>query len=272
MHCSVLLDGYSSFEPEAVFANPTKDLWVPLVHLRLDEHGGLPLPYQPVLIQDADHIVLVDAGAGQEMANEWEEPVGNTPVELSGRGIAAEDVQLVMITHAHPDHVGGLMKRVEDVNTPVFSNARHVVARAEWAYWHSDHLAGPSAEMGAFVRSCLDDLADADVLELLDDDAEVAHGIHAFATPGHTPGHMSVLLASGDEIALIAGDAILTEWSFEHPEWFGSGEVDPRAAATTRRALIERSADGDWLVTAYHVPQVGRVRHAGAGFTFAPEV
>jgi glyoxylase-like metal-dependent hydrolase (beta-lactamase superfamily II) len=269
---SVLLDGYSSYEPEAVFANPSREAWLPLVDDRLDDDGGLPLPLQPALVRGGDRVVLVDAGAGRELAAEWEEPLGSTPTELSSEGLAAQDVQLVVITHAHPDHLGGLLERVEGVNRPLFPDARHVLARTEWDFWHSNLLAGPSAEMGPIVRACLDDLASDDVLELLDGDSEVAPGIHTFATPGHTPGNMSVLVTSQDEIMLIAGDAISTEWSFEHPEWFGPGEVDPDATVTTRRTLVERSADEDWLVTAYHVPQIGRVRRSGGRVAFTPEI
>jgi len=272
MRCSALLDGYSSYEPEAVFADPAEERWRPLIADRLDADGGLPLPLQPVLIRGADLVVLVDAGAGQELAADWDEPVGTMLDELGSEGVAAEDVKLVVITHAHPDHVGGLLERVQGVNRPVFSGARHLLARTEWVYWHSDDLSGPSAEMGPFVRSHLDDLEQAGVLELLDGDEEVAPGIHAFATPGHTPGHTSVLVSSQDETMLIAGDAILTEWSFEHPDLFGPGEVDPGTTVATRRALVERSADEDWLVSAYHVPQVGRARRSGGGFTFTPEI
>jgi len=264
MHCSVLLDGNSSYEPETVFADPVRERLSTLLHDRLDDDGGLPLPYQPVLVREADRVVLVDAGAGQELAAQWQEPVGRTRAELSSEGVATDDVQLVVITHAHPDHVGGLLERAD----PTFPRARHVLARAEWMYWHSDDLAGPSAEMGLFVRSCLDELEHGGVLELLDGDAEVAPGIHAFATPGHTPGHISVLVRSQDETMLIAGDAILTEWSFEHPDWFGPGEVDPRLTVTTRRGLVARAAAEDWLVSAYHVPQTGRVRRSGGSFTF----
>src|SRR5262249_32785411 len=120
MRCSVLLDGYSSYEPEAVFADPGEERWRQRIEDRLDEGGGLPLPLQPVLVRVADRVVLVDAGAGRELAAEWEEPVGRTPTELDGQGIEAEAVELVVITHAHPDHVGGLLERVRGVNRPVF--------------------------------------------------------------------------------------------------------------------------------------------------------
>jgi glyoxylase-like metal-dependent hydrolase (beta-lactamase superfamily II) len=142
MRCSLLLDGYALYEPEGVFANAPREVWTQLVADRLDSEGYLPLPYQPVLICTNRLRVLIDAGAGPELAAEWEEPVGQTSAALEELGITPDDVEIVLITHAHPDHVGGLTQRTGDERSPMFAKARHVIARDEWEYWLCDRSAG----------------------------------------------------------------------------------------------------------------------------------
>jgi glyoxylase-like metal-dependent hydrolase (beta-lactamase superfamily II) len=117
-------------------------VWTQLVADRLDSEGYLPLPYQPVLICTNRLRVLIDAGAGPELAAEWEEPVGQTSAALEELGITPDDVEIVLITHAHPDHVGGLTQRTGDERSPMFAKARHVIARDEWEYWLCDRSAG----------------------------------------------------------------------------------------------------------------------------------
>jgi glyoxylase-like metal-dependent hydrolase (beta-lactamase superfamily II) len=90
--------------------------------------------------------------------------------------------------------------------------------------------------MARIARTHLAPLADAGLLELVDGEVEIAEGIRAFPTPGHTPGHMSVSLSSEGQAGLVAGDAILTEWSYEHPHWYASPEVDSELTVTSRKA------------------------------------
>ena len=273
IRCTVLHDGNKLYEPDVVFANAPNDVWAPLVARRLDDEGSLPLPYQPVLLDDGGETVLVDAGTGPELAAWLEEPVGKARAALEAHGVRTSDVDVVVISHAHPDHIGGLTESTDDAGgspAPVFANARHVIARTEWEYWHSKELSGPSADMAPISLPRLDALDAAGLLELVEDDAEVRPGIRTLATPGHTPGHTSVLVSSGVDTALIAGDAIMTEWSFARPDWFAEPEVDPKAAVATRTAVLERAVAEDLVVTAYHVPGIGRVRRVGNAFDLVP--
>jgi glyoxylase-like metal-dependent hydrolase (beta-lactamase superfamily II) len=268
VRCSLLLDGDALYEPEEVFANAPREVWDPLLADRLDPEGYLPLPYQPVLVRTDGATVLIDGGAGPELAAEWGEPVGQTRASLEELRTNPDDVEAVLITHAHPDHVGGLTEKTGDERVPVFRRARHVMASDEWHFWHSDDLPESSSDMAPIARTHLASLADAGILELVDGEVEIAAGVRAFPTPGHTPGHMSASVSSEGQAGIVAGDAILTEWSFEHPDWCASSEVDSNLTVTSRKALLARAVAEDALLTAYHVRPIGRVRRVEQGFAF----
>ena len=177
-------------------------------------------------------------------------------------------MDVVVITHAHPDHVGGLTDASAGDRAPVFSNARHVISRVEWDFWHSEDVSGPSAHIAPRALTHLNHLDASGLLDVVDGETELGDGIRTLATPGHTPGHVSVVVSSRGDTALVAGDVIMTEWSFAHPDWCAEPEVDPALSVATRTALLERAARDDLVVTAYHVPGVGRVPARGAGFAF----
>lgn len=148
----------------------------------------------------------------------------------------------------------------------MFGRARHLIARAEWDFWVEGEPAGPSEEMVNDIRPQLQAVRDAGLLELVEGTKEVAEGIELFPTPGHTPGHMSVALVSEEANALIAGDVLLTEWSFEHPEWTAAAEVDPELVIRTRGEFLSRAARDGSVVQAYHLGRIGRVRRKGDAF------
>jgi glyoxylase-like metal-dependent hydrolase (beta-lactamase superfamily II) len=260
IRCTALLDGEALYEPQDLFSNASPDEWKPLVSDRLDPNGYLPVPYQPLLIEGAETTVLIDAGAGAELAAEWEEPVGLATASLASLGITPEAIQIVLITHAHPDHVGGLTTVTEGARQPVFPNARHLISSEEWRFWHLEVLPEPSSHMAPVARIHLTTLREAGLLELIDGDVELAAGVRTMTTPGHTPGHLSVSVSSEGENAVVAGDAILTDASFGHPEWYAGAEVDPAQTAATRASLLDRTVRENAVVTAFHVHGIGRVR------------
>jgi glyoxylase-like metal-dependent hydrolase (beta-lactamase superfamily II) len=215
--------------------------------------------YQPLLVEAGAQLILVDAGAGPEAAAEWGDPVGLTLDSLRSLGADPGDIDTVVITHGHLDHVGGLTSLVDGARVPSFPNARHVVSRAEWDHW-SDPTSGARLHLGT--------LDDAGLLDRSDGAVKIAEGVTTFETPGHTPGHVSVGVTSGGETAIVFGDVLMGDWNFDHVEWVSSPEVDPDQAVRTRRALLQRAADEHALIQAFHVDGIGKVEADGDAFRF----
>ncbi len=217
---------------------------------------ALPNPFVPVLIRTGDATILVDTGFGAARRPE----AGQLRARLGELGVAPEAIDLVILTHLHPDHVGGLM---ED-GAPAFVNARLVTGRREFAYWTEERTA-PAVE--ANVRPL------ADRLTLVDDGAEVAPGITAQAAFGHTPGHMIYHLESGGErLALTADTANHPVLSLARPDWHFRADVDPEQAVATRRRIFGALADAGTPLVGHHLPfpALGRVARDGGGFRWRP--
>ena len=271
----IVPDGTGTYEPGFLlvpFEGAAVEELPQQIRERLDAEGLLHMPYNPVLVRVPDATILVDAGAGRELAEEWDEPVGLALDSLASAGVDRAEVDVVVITHGHPDHVGGLTELGDDgERIPVFPSARHVISRVEWHFWMEDTDHDPSARMAPVTRPHLAALRDAGVLDLVDGGHEIALGVTLFPTPGHTPGHVSVLVRSEWETCVVAGDAIMTEWGFEHPEWTARPEVDPELTIASRRALLDRLVADDGLLTAYHVPGMGHVRAAGEVYEFVTD-
>jgi glyoxylase-like metal-dependent hydrolase (beta-lactamase superfamily II) len=123
--------------------------------------------------------------------------------------------------------------------------------------------------MVPMARRDLTFLRDAGVLELVEGDEEIADGVRLLPTPGHTPGHISVIVSSGDDTAVVCGDVVLSEWSFTHPEWVGP-EVEPDLVPRTRRALLDLLIERDGVLFGFHLEAPGRVRRSGGAYAFEP--
>ena len=267
----VVEDGICSYEPGfllAAFDSLPVDQLPDEIRARLDDDGYLHIPYNPTLIRIGGATVLVDFGAGPELAAEWEEPVGRASDSLATAGVARDEIRVAVITHAHPDHVPGFTEMVDGERVPTFPRARHLISMAEWRYWVDDDPGEPSTGMVPMVRPQLTALRDAGVLDLVEGDEEIADGVALLPTPGHTPGHISVLVTSGDETCIVCGDVVLSEWAFEHPEWVAIADVDADLVVRTRRALFDGLVADGGLLAAFHVPGLGRIEAAGDVYKF----
>jgi glyoxylase-like metal-dependent hydrolase (beta-lactamase superfamily II) len=259
IRCTVLSDGYRSYPAEWFFSNadPLR-LRQALARYRLPQETILS-PYGCMLIETGRHVILCDTGAGPGAAT-----TGAIVARLEMAGIRPRDVDTVVLSHAHPDHIGGTLTAA---GQPTFPNARHILAEAEYEFW----TGGPSrlramnvpdqfrSEALALAPGILHGIRHH--LELIGGETAIAPGITAIPAPGHTPGHLAILVASGDDALLNIGDAVLHPAHLEEPGWRNALDLAAEEAARTRQTLLQRAAAGNMRVMGFHFPFpcVGRI-------------
>ncbi|SDG04036.1 MBL fold metallo-hydrolase [Alloyangia pacifica] len=220
------------------------------------------------LWQDGEQTVLFDVGAGSTFMDSAGELLGN----LEAAGVSPEQVTVVVFTHAHPDHIWGLLDDFDDL---VFPEARYLMGRAEWDYWWDPETAETiGTERQAFAvgaRRRMEVIEDR--IERFEDGAEILPGLAAILTPGHTPGHMAFELRQGNEATLIVGDAIGNDHvAFARPGWEANSDQDPELAARTRVALMDRLAQEQMPVIGFHLSEggMGHVERTGDAYRYVP--
>lgn len=188
-------------------------------------------------------VVLVDAGVGpvDAPAAAWAPVPGRLPQELAAAGIAPDDVDAVVLTHLHTDHVGWAVVGA----LPYFGNARYVLQRAE--YEAVDALNPQLRER------LLTPLQATGQLSLADGDEALAEAVRVVATPGHTPGHQSVLVETGDRLVAVGGDLLVHALQLIHPELPYAIESDPELARRSRTALLGRLTAAGGVLAAPHL-------------------
>jgi len=269
--CAVLSDGYFSYPAPWFFPNAEPGLLREAMERHRLPPENVLSPYTCLLIQTGRHVVLVDTGGGDSR-----QTTGAIGARLEMQGIRPRDVDTVVLSHAHPDHLGGAIDRF---GRPVFRNARHVLLESEWEFWTAARtdlralrLPGDlKKEMDFSARRCLGALRFQ--VEPIDRETELAPGIRAIPAPGHTPGHLAILISSGGEHLLNIGDAAVHPLHLEYPAWENGLDLSAAPAMATRRDLLERAVSEGMHVMAFHFPfpSVGRVAaHAGGGWKWTP--
>jgi glyoxylase-like metal-dependent hydrolase (beta-lactamase superfamily II) len=221
------------------------------------------------LVKSGNDYVLIDAGSG----GTWEPTAGKLADSLEAAGIKPEEIGTVVLTHAHPDHIWGLIDDLDD--SLRFLRARYMVAAKEFDFWTSGDAAklqGPIEGIAAGARRVFKAI-EARTTRIKPGD-EVAPGIVAIDTAGHTPGHISLLVTSGSDKLLITADAVQNAHvAFAYPDWHPRADMDGARAAKSRRQLLDMAATDKLAVLSYHIafPGLGRVERKGSAFAWAPE-
>ncbi|EPX86981.1 MBL fold metallo-hydrolase [Salipiger mucosus] len=221
-----------------------------------------------LLIELGEAKVLVDVGSG----NRFLDTAGRLMSNLDAAGIDAATITHVVITHAHPDHIWGIR---DDFDEAILPDAQYLIGGKEHDFWMQDGLATQvPQELQQFVVGAQNSIQveGADWTRISDGD-EITPGIRVIDTPGHTPGHMSLMIESGGEQLLATGDAMTHAYTnFAHPEWFNNFDMDGEQTVATRRRLLDMAAADRMAVLGYHFPfpGVGHVMRDGDVYRFAP--
>ncbi|MEM9104180.1 MAG: MBL fold metallo-hydrolase [Pseudomonadota bacterium] len=222
------------------------------------QSGRLILPVQGYLLKTPTHNILVDSCVGNDKTNNL--PAWNKRSDtrflaaLTAAGIGTDDIDYVMCTHLHPDHVGWNTKLEDGRWVPTFPNARYLMPAA-------DEEMQRNRASDLYAESVLP-VIEAGQAELVQAGHMLGDHVTLVPTPGHTPGHVSVLIKSGDHEALITGDAMHSTAQCWHPEWHFIYDADPELAVESRRHLLEQASEKACTVLGSHfaLPSIGRVK------------
>ncbi len=219
------------------------------------------------LIRDRGRTILVDIGIGppETIAAGWAGTAGRLPEELAEAEAAPDDVEVVVLTHLHLDHIGWGMRAPTGAQPELyFSNARYVVQRLDWEQFQDF---GDEEDRAAFDQQVLP-LDRLGVLEAIDGPRQLTPDVSVVSTPGHTAGHQCVLVESDGHRALLSGDLTNHPAQVTEPRWPSGGDMDRARAAETRTIWLDRvESQGMALLTAHYPMPFGRlVREDGRRF------
>jgi glyoxylase-like metal-dependent hydrolase (beta-lactamase superfamily II) len=221
------------------------------------------------LINTGDELIMVDTGAGQYFLDSAGKLVDN----LAVAGIKPEQIDKIILSHGHPDHVWGVIDDFEE--TPRFANASYAMNAEEIDFWTDEDAVNKVPEMfRSFATGAMRNLKPVkDKTTRTKDGTEIAPGIRVIDTPGHTLAHQSVVVERGGKKLLITGDAI-HHWpiAFDHPDWQPIVDMDAEKAVVTRKRLMDMAATDKMIVAGYHMPfpGIGRIARKGQGYQWVP--
>ena len=233
------------------------------------EDGTLIASVQALLVEAPGLRLIVDTCLGNDKPRRL---LGGNPQatpflqHLASAGWSTASVDTVVCTHLHADHVGWNTMLVDGKWVPTFPKARYLIGKREFEHWRHEN----EGEQRAIMEDSVRPIFDAGLVDLVETDHRITPELHLTPTAGHTPGHVSLMIQSEGQSAVITGDIAHHPRQMAHPEWATSYDSDTQGATATRAKLFAEWADQPILVigTHYAAPTVGHVKRDGAAFRF----
>jgi glyoxylase-like metal-dependent hydrolase (beta-lactamase superfamily II) len=254
LECLAISDGDFAIPHHELFPNVPVSRVEQLLRKHGIELGGVALEVTCLLVKTEQNLILLDTGFGID----YEPNVGKLVENLQAEGITPADIDMVILSHGHLDHIGG---NTDAEGKPLFPRARYIISKDDWEFWTwESNLA--SLPQDSFTRSQIKAvrknlLPIQDRFDIVDYETEILPGIRAMAAPGHTPGHMVLALSSSNEQLLCVFDLAHYPFQLEQPDWYFSGDIIPERAVLTRRQVLDRASTDKVLVMACHFPFPG---------------
>jgi glyoxylase-like metal-dependent hydrolase (beta-lactamase superfamily II) len=233
----------------------------------MDDAGNLIMSIHALVIDTGDVRIVVDTCIGNDKQRNipsWTNLQTDFLSDLEGAGYPRESIDMVMCTHLHVDHVGWNTMLIDGVWVPTFPNARYLMAEKEWNYWNTHE---EEESYGPVLQDSVRPIVDLGLAEFVSDDYELCAEVSLVSTPGHTPGHVSVLIQSDDDRALITGDCIHHPVQMTRTEWCSSADYDQAQGRKTREGLLQNYVDSDVLIIGTHfaTPTAGYIKSLEGG-------
>ena len=251
-----LLDAQAEGGCRTLFPDVPDDAWDPYREGLVHNGQRIPVPISSFLVRTSGKTVLVDTGIGAK--NRPMFPQGRLPDAIAEAGVQIDEIDVVLATHIHVDHVGWHTTERDGAFVPTFPRAVHVFNRAEWDYWTDPAVANSPA--AAHVVDCVLPLRDAVKIDLVDSEHKLTDELTLVPTPGHTPAHVSVAIMSAGEAGVIIGDVC------HHPAQITEGwspvfDMNPALAQQSREKLMQKIEAERMTVIAGHFahPGFGRI-------------
>ena len=273
--CTSINDGARSFPmPDTFVRNVPKEEALAAAEAAYMPKGMVTVPFNPQLINTGSKLILIDCGNGIANFEPSKGAVGRTLQNLASAGVDPKSVDVVLMSHLHPDHTNGI--RALD-GSMAFPNAEIMVPAKDWEFWMSEENAA-KAESNQMMKNYFANVRKIyagieSKVTRYDWGKEVVSGITSIAAPGHTPGHTAFAVASGDSKVLIQSDVTnIPEFFLRNPDWHVAYDVDPATAQETRHKFYDMAAAEKALVVGFHFtfPSIGHVEKDGAKYRLIP--